>query len=90
MNLLDYTQNNPLIRNFYWILFLGLIIIGTTKSLLILKKIDYGQKFLTLFSVSISVLAVILLAMTRESYAIVVVFLLLIIKGILFFRSRTI
>ena len=83
VNLVDYTQNNPLLRILYWILFLGLIISGMIKSLLILKKIRTGQKVLTLFSIGFSVVAVISLSMARESYAIVIVFLLLLLKGIL-------
>lgn len=83
VNLVDYTQNNPLLRILYWILFVGLIISGMIKSLLILKKIRTGQKVLTLFSIGFSVVAVISLSMARESYAIVIVFLLLLLKGIL-------
>ena len=56
---------------------MGLVQLIQRRSLL---KVDYDIIFL------ISVLAVLLLAMTRESYAVVVAFLLLVIKGCLLFE----
>ena len=44
------------------------------------------NRIMTGLSMVISVLAILLLAMTRESYAVVVAFLLLVIKGCLLFK----
>ena len=88
VNLFAYTQNNLVIRILYWILFLAIIICGMIKCLLIQLKIEKYQKWLTYLSMGLSIVSVLCLAVTREVYAIIVVFLLLVIKGILLLRYK--
>ena len=88
VNLLDYVQNNPMVRGAYWVLFLFIILIGVLKCIFVYRKIDHGQKTLTLLSMGLSVFTVLFLALAREAYAIVIVFLLLVIKGILLLKYR--
>ena len=90
VSLFDYSQNNTLIRFVYWILFFFIILTGVIKCLLLQRRCEKGQILLTYLSMGISIFIVLFLVMTRAIYAGVVAFLLFIIKGILFFRSRTI
>ena len=51
-------------------------------------NIEKGQKLITNISLVLGVLAVLYLAMTRDAYAITVVFVLLIIKVMLLFKVK--
>ena len=63
-----------------------LVIVGIIK--LILTKLDMQRynKLATRISLSTSTISVLLFAITRESYAVAVVFLLLVMKGILLLK----
>ncbi len=89
VNLFDYTQNNVLLRIIYWGLFLAIIVNGVVKCILTQRKVEQGQRILTLCSMGISIFTVLFLALTREVYAIVVAFLLLVIKGVLLLKYKT-
>ena len=86
VNLLDYTQTTMLNRAICWIVFISLVIIGAVKVTLARIKAEKCSKILMKISIVISALTVIFLAITREVYAVVVVFLLLIIKGVIIFK----
>ena len=86
VNLFAYAQITSLNRLLYWIIFISLIVVGVIKLLLTKLGMERYNKIMTGLSMVISVLAVLLLAMTRESYAVVVAFLLLAIKGCLLFK----
>ena len=88
VNLFAYTQSSYSIRMVYWCMFLSLIVIGAAKILLTQFKIEKGQKMVTIISLILSILAVLFLAMSREPYAVTIVFLLLILKGMLLFREN--
>ena len=83
VNLFAYTQTTPLNRSLYWIMIVLLVIVGIIK--LILTKLDMQRynKLATRISLSTSTISVLLFAVTSESYAVAVVFLLLVMKGIL-------
>ena len=59
-----------------------------TEVLLTQLNMEKGQKMVTIISLLLSILAVLFLAMAREPYAITVVFLLLIVKGMLIFKEN--
>ena len=63
-----------------------LILIGISKILLTQLNIEKGQKVITNISLVLGILAVLYLALTRDAYAITVVFVLLIIKVMLLFK----
>lgn len=86
VNLLNYTQTTGLNKTICWVVFSLLVIIGLAKVIFIKTKAEKCSKILMEISISISALIVIFLAITREVYAVVVVFLLLIIKGVIFLR----
>ena len=86
VNLFNYTQtavfNLVIMLSFY----LALILVGISKILLTQLNIEKGQKVITNISLVLGILAVLYLAMTRDAYAITVVFVLLIIKVMLLFK----
>ena len=86
VSLLNYTQTTGLNKTICWVVFSLLVIIGLAKVIFIKTKAEKCSKILMEISISISALIVIFLAITREVYAVVVVFLLLIIKGVIFLR----
>lgn len=90
VNLIEYTQNNVIIRMIFWLFFVAVIAVGVIKNLLVQLKVAKGQKALTFLSMGLSIFIVVFLALTREVYAVVVAFLLLVIKGLLLVRYREI
>ena len=90
VNLFAYTQITPLNRSLYWIMIVLLVVVGIIK--LILTKIDMQKynKIATRVSMSISIFSVLLFSMARESYAVAIVFLLLVMKGILYLKCEKI
>lgn len=87
VNLFDYVDNDVLIITIYWALFIGLTIVGIVKILMVYFKFEKGKKVVNSLSVGFSVFAVMFLAMAREPYAIVVAFLLLLVKGGLLYKQ---
>ena len=87
VNLFEYEDTAVTIRVVYWTVFIALIIAGIVKILFTHFKFIKGQRVVTSFSIGISILAVLFLAMTREAYAITVVFLLLLVKSALLYKQ---
>ena len=81
VNLLNYTQISSINLNFYWFMFVSLFAVGVIKIILTKKKAEKGNKILITLSIALNVFIVIFLALTREVYAVVIAFLLLIVKG---------
>ena len=75
-----------MLRLVHWVLFILLILAGVLKMLLIKFGVEKGNKLLTGSSMVLGIVAVLVLAMAREAYATVVVFLLLVVKGILLLK----
>ena len=90
VNLFAYTQTTLLNRSLYWIMFVSLVVVGIIKLILTKLGMQRYNKIATRVSISISTLSVLLLAITRESYAVAVVFLLLVMKGILLLKCAKI
>lgn len=67
-------------------LFAGLILTGAVKIGSVCGKTETAQPLLTGISLSISIAAVLLLAVTRNAYATSLTFLLLVIKGTLLLK----
>ena len=86
VNLFAYTQTTMLNRLLYWIMIITLIVVGITKLLLTKFGIERCNNMMTGVSIVISILSILFLAMTRETYAVIVVFLLLVIKGLLLLK----
>ena len=90
VNLFAYTQTTLLNHSLYWIMFVFLVVVGIIKLILTKLGMQRYNKIATRVSISISTLSVLLLAITRESYAVAVVFLLLVMKGILLLKCAKI
>ncbi len=86
VNLFAYTQTTSLNRILHWIMFVLLVVVGIIKLLLTKFAMEKCNKTMTGVSMVFSILLVLFLAMTRETYAIIVVFLLLVIKGVLLLK----
>lgn len=86
VKLINYTQTTILNRLIYWIMFILLILIGITK--LILTKLNKEQlnQITTCISILISIILILFLALAKEAYAIMIVFMLLIMKGLILLK----
>ena len=82
VNLFTYTELSVFHRAVYWTMLITWILIGVLKIILNQAKIEKGRLFVANISVFVNVLIVLLFAMTRQVYANVIAFLLLVIKGI--------
>ena len=87
VNLLQYTGATMWKLLIYWFMSVLLIVLGAVKLVLVKRHTDRGQKFITDISMVLGIIMVLVLALAREAYAIVVVFLLLAIKGLLVLKS---
>ncbi|MBO5332933.1 MAG: helix-turn-helix transcriptional regulator [Clostridia bacterium] len=86
VNLLSYTQASLLNKVICWGGFVFLVALGFVKVLLTRMKVEKGNKLLMELSMLIGVIMVLFLAITRQVYAVVVAFLLLMIKGVILLR----
>lgn len=87
VNLLNYAQTSQFNKTICWVGFISLVLLGFVKIILTRIKLEKGNKILAELSIVISILMVLFLAVTREVYAVVVVFLLLMIKGIILIKK---
>ena len=85
VNLFAYMEITSFHRFLYWILFLSLIVTGLV-NILFTKWKDKNYKIMMDISMGLHILIVLFLAITRVAYAIIVAFLLLVIKGILLLK----
>ena len=88
VNLFEYTQTTFLNRLICWAMFILLIVVGSIKILLTKFTNEKSNRIVTVVSVVLSILLVLFFAITREVYGLVVVFLLLVIKGILLLKYK--
>ena len=86
VNLFAYTQMASTSRLLYWILIISLVGAGILK--LLFTKFEMGKcnQIMTGISMLLSILGVMLLAMVREAYAVIVIFLLLVMKGVVLLK----
>ena len=82
VSLFDYTGATYLI----WGMFLIIILSGAAKVMLTQMCREKGQNFLTRCSAAVNIAMIIYLALARVPYALIVAFLLLIIKGVLLMK----
>ena len=86
VNLLNYVETSEFNKVVYWCGFLVFIVLGIVKLVLIKMKKEKVNKSITVVSVSLNILIVLLFALTREVYPLILVFLFLIIKCLLLFK----
>lgn len=86
VNLFAYTEANSVQCMVRWGLFISLIMIGIVKILLVKFKSIKGHRITTDISIGLGIATVLFLAVTREVYAIIFAFLLLVVKGMLLLK----
>ena len=84
VNLLNYTQISQFNKTAYWALFVLLFVVGIVQLIMIKIRAEKENENIMCASIVINIVIVLFLALTREAYAVVVAFLLLIIKGVVF------
>lgn len=87
VNLLHYTETAPFNIRFYWIAFCSLAVVGVLKLVFSRLRIERANRILTPVSVVLNILVVLFLALTREAYALVFAFLLLLTKGAIILKE---
>ena len=81
VSLLNYTETSSRNLIVYWVMFLSLFVVGVIKIILTRTEVEKGNKILITLSIALNIFIVLFLALTREVYAVVVAFLLLMVKG---------
>ncbi len=87
VSLLSYTETSKINIAIYWVLFALLVLSGAVKLIFGKLKSEKCGKTSAKISLVISMITVLFLALTREAYALVVTFLLLIIKVTVFINQ---
>ena len=87
VNLLHYTETAHFNIRFYWIAFCSLAAVGVLKLVFGRLRIERANRILTPVSVVLNILVVLFLALTREAYALVFAFLLLLTKGAIILKE---
>ena len=88
VNLIAYTETTAFNRMIYWGMFLALIVIGMLEIALVQLKITKAHKIQLAASMSLSIFAVLFLALTGETYATALAFLLFILKVFLSIKGK--
>ena len=88
VSLFSHSDLTPVNRTAYWTVFILLILFGAVKVILNQVKIEKGRNILTNISIVVNIAIVLILAMTKQAYAIVIAFLLLVIKSILLTKNK--
>ena len=83
VNLFNFVGGISATLILHWALFIALILIGATKIILTFCKVEKGQKIILIISLLISSVLVLFLAVTREPYPLIIVFILLVGKGVI-------
>ena len=81
VSLLNYTQISQVNLSVYWAMFVSLFAVGIIKNILIKTRVGKGNKILMELSIALNIFIVLFLALTRAVYAVVISFLLLLVKG---------
>lgn len=86
VSLLNYTEISEFNKIIYFISFFSLIILGILKLIFTKVKKERFNNILTAASVVLNILIVLLFAITREVYALILVFIFLITKSLLILK----
>lgn len=81
-----YTQTSKFNLTVYWVLFISLFVLGVVKVVLTRFSKEKSNRIVTEVSMVLNVLAVLFLALTRQAYALIAVFVMLLVKGIFIFN----
>ena len=88
VNLFGYIETSAFNRMVYWVLFFLLMLIGAAEIIVTQLKIEKVYKMVIVFSMLLGIAAVLFLALTGETYATALAFLLLVLKAGLYMKGR--
>lgn len=83
VGLMDYTRISSFSLTIYWLMFTALFAMGAIKLAVSKRGKEKANTALIKISMIINIFAVLFLALTREVYAVIVVFLLFVIKCVI-------
>ena len=86
VSLPDYMEISLFNAIVYWVIFVALIVAGAVKILLVQLNAEKGQKLVSWCSAGIGISGVLFLILTRQVYAPVILFALLVIKAVLYLK----
>lgn len=86
VNLFEFSDGSFVTKAVYCVLFSALILSGIVKLIVTKVKAEKLNNILTSISAVLNILVVIFLSVTRAVYAVVVAFLILVIKGVMLVR----
>jgi transcriptional regulator with XRE-family HTH domain len=87
VNLLNYTEISSFSKIVYWIMFLSMIAMGAIKLIMLQLRKEKYQKNMMYISLVQNILVVIILTITKEVYAVIVAFVILLMKSLLFIKT---
>lgn len=88
VSLIEYSDVSTTIRLIYWILFASLVATGVVIVVLNHFKFEKAKRVMITLSMGISIVTVLVLAITRAAYATSVAFILMTIKGLLLLKRE--
>ena len=88
VNLFGYIDTSAFNRMVYWGLFFLLMGTGAVEIIVTQLKIEKVYKMIIIFSMLLNIAAVLFLALTGETYATALAFLLLVLKAGLYMKGR--
>ena len=88
VNLFNYAETSVFNQKLYWALFLLIMLNGITEIILTKLKDKGMHSKIMGINMVLSILAVIFLSLTGETYATALSFLLLVLKSILYMKGR--
>ena len=88
VSLLEYNDVSASIRMIYWVLFITLVVAGIVIVFLKHFNLEKPKQVMVALSMGISVITVLVLAITRAAYATSVAFILTTIKGMLLLKRE--
>ena len=89
VNLFGYIETSILNRMVYWGLFFLLMASGIIEIIVSKLKIEKVNKMIFIFSIVLSIIVVLFLALAAETYATALAFLLLVLKAGLYMKGIT-
>ena len=89
VNLLNYEDITLIYRNIYWFLYSVLIGLGILHLIISYFNKEKYFNILANSSMLVSILTILILALTKETYALMLIFILLMIKAfILYYQQK--
>lgn len=87
VNLMNYTQVSQINKIIYWVIYIVLLLLGIFEIIFVKTKKEKSSRLVMNASVIFNAFAVVFLALTREAYAVVIMFIMLIIKVLLLIKK---